>query len=122
MILLADAIRSVCAMMQSLEKNPSAPSAGRRRRGGVLHQRAVGPRFGRGGGSDDVDIGFADRLVERDPGFTRALARAKVGRREGTDESSPEGRTMMDELPRGRPRRRAISWASCGWEVPVEAR
>lgn len=41
------------------------------------------------------------------------------GTERGTHDSSPEGRVTMLELPRLRPRRLAMSWASCGCDVPA---
>lgn len=35
-------------------------------------------------------------------------------------ESSPEGKTTMEDWPRGNPKRRAMSWASSGCDVPFQ--
>lgn len=89
-ILLAEAIRRVWAMMQSLStpQNPVSSQLGEahknttseRSRENALHESAVGARFVRRSSSDNVDIRLAHRLVEGDPGRERrGSARGRSG-------------------------------------------
>lgn len=135
-ILRAEAIRRVCAMMHNLtSRNESALLHASRTVINALHQSAVRARLVRRSGRDDVNIRFSNRFVKVDAvcgkeettvrlqaSFGQAAAakgRQAARRYTTTDASSPDGVTVIEDCPSGSPSLRAISCASSGCDVPV---